>query len=173
MARSFNTEQNMSSEKTTKDKSNLPFNESFYDEINEGSIELTNSIMEVVGKMDVEKAAEINGLAQDYMLAAGCLVAIDLLTALGELRRLSKSIDNLRHENDLLKKRGASLESCLRENSEDLASLIEARYSCSKDYPGQNRRYMRDMDPVFKARTMLGPIRTGAVTPDSATPKVD
>ncbi len=43
----------------------------------------------------------------------------------------------------------------LKECAEDLATLVEAYYAHTKDYPSESRRYERDMAPVLKARAAI------------------
>lgn len=49
----------------------------------------------------------------------------------------------------------AALEKCLRECAEDLAAEVEARYRDTRQYPEQERRHQRDIEPVLKARALL------------------
>lgn len=51
-------------------------------------------------------------------------------------------------------KRISQLEEALRECADDLESEVEARYAPL--HPAMEHRYRRDMEPVRKARALLG-----------------
>ena len=50
----------------------------------------------------------------------------------------------------------AALRECLRECADDLASSLIDQYGGDIRHPVQRRRWERDMEPVVKARKLLG-----------------
>lgn len=48
------------------------------------------------------------------------------------------------------------LREALKECADDLESLVKAEYAPMLDYPDKRRKYKRDLEPVIRARELLG-----------------
>jgi uncharacterized protein YoxC len=77
----------------------------------------------------------------------------------GEIERLqthSKSmIDALNADIDTKHAEIERLKALVKELADELDVLVEARYSGTKGYPSELRRYERDIEPVKRARAAL------------------
>ena len=62
-----------------------------------------------------------------------------------------------RDEIEQLRTENAALRECLRECADDLEAELDARYRPHDNiHPAMERRYDRDMEPVLRARALLG-----------------
>ena len=65
---------------------------------------------------------------------------------------VSRLLDVLKQQADEI----AALRECLRECADDLASSLIDQYGGDIRHPVQRRRWERDMEPVERARKLLG-----------------
>ena len=61
-----------------------------------------------------------------------------------------------RDEIEQLRTENAALRECLRECADDLAASLIDQFRGDIRYPAQRRRWERDMEPVERARKLLG-----------------
>jgi len=72
-----------------------------------------------------------------------------------EIERLKEVVTRLHVERRERKAEIERLKALVKELADELDVLVEARYSGTKGYPSEQRRYERDIEPVKRARAAL------------------